>query len=230
MAEDSLQTIWTAHTSPPPPPRPPSSPMRALPPSPSLAPHTSLLSLAPCRPSAAWSPPHPLSLSRMAALAQTPLPRMASSTATPRKPSKLPPQAQEGTFSWREAVACRDGLPPPPSPLPVTWEALSRQRSLPTTPLTALTLRWAPMPPATSCIMTALTGHGLVLAPQATSLPMSAARPPGSPLLPSPLSLARSRWQTAAPAKRSPLPQAAPYTATLTHWRSPQPARQDKFS
>src|SRR3989344_5463799 len=99
MAEDSLQTIWTAHTSPPPPPRPPSSPMRALPPSPSLAPHTSPLSLAPCRPSAAWSPPHPLSLSRMAALAQTPLPQTASSTAMAALPSAPPPRARITIFS-----------------------------------------------------------------------------------------------------------------------------------
>src|SRR3989338_7975451 len=109
-----------------PPPLPPSFPMRAPPLSPSLVPHTSPPSPAPCRPPAAWSPPHPLSRLRTAALAQTPLPRMASSTATPRKPFKLPPQAREGTFSWQEGVVClRGSLHPPFSPHSLSPKATS---------------------------------------------------------------------------------------------------------
>src|SRR3989344_2699914 len=72
---------------------------------------------APCRPPAAPSPPHPLSRLRTAARAQTPFPRMAFYTAAPRKPSKLPPQAREGTSLWRGGGVClRGSLHPPLSP------------------------------------------------------------------------------------------------------------------
>src|SRR3989344_89844 len=85
-------------------------------------------------------------------------------------------------------------------------------------------------PPATSCIMVAPTGHGLVLAPQATFLPMSAALPPGLPPPHWQTSLGHCLLQAAAPRRRSPQLRVAPYTLTLIHLKSPPQARQARFS